>query len=188
MDRVLEALYLDTLEQHYNKIKLFCAYHLHRNPHLVEDCCQEVFRLYLEALVKGRKIENVGAWLRKVAYSEIIRLERDAAKQWSLELLEDSGGSVTDNKLVVNYDYIDEIIKNKFTDDELIQVLIEPLSEEEKYLFDRCFIHPHPSEELAHELHITINNLYQKKWALKKKLLRRVPKLIAEIEDKALKK
>lgn len=188
MDKSLETHYLETIAQHYYKIKKFCAYHLHRNPHLVEDCCQEVFRLYLEALIKGHKIENVGAWLRKVAYSEIIRLEKDTAKRWTLEVVESSEENTLDGQMVIEYDYIEEIVKNKFSDNELTQMLIAPLSEAEKYLFDSCFMHPRPPEELAQELHISTNNLYQKKWALKKKLLDRIPELINEVENMALKK
>ena len=187
MDKMLESLYLDILEQNYGKIKKFCAYHLHRNPLLIEDCCQEVFRLYLEALIKGREIKNTGAWLRKVAYTEVLRAEKDAAKRMNLEWTEKSDEDVIDNQLVAECDYIEEIVKRKFSDDKLIQMVSETLSEDEKYIFDCCFINPRPLEALAQELHINVNNLYQKKCILKKKLLTKIPEFISEVQDMALK-
>ena len=184
MNERIESLYLEAVDLHYDKVKKFCAYHLHRNPQLIEDCCQEVFLLYLDALIKGRTIKNVGAWLRKVAYTEVIRLEKETSKRFRVEVFERLEDTSVENQLSIEYDFIEEIIKTRFTDDDLAKMLRETLSEEEQYMFDGCFIRRHPPEILAKELQITVNNLYQKKWALKKKLLSRIPQLISGILEK----
>lgn len=184
MDERIKSLYLEAVDQHYNKIKKFCAYHLHRNPQLIEDCCQEIFLLYLDALIKGRSIKNVGAWLRKVAYTEVIRLEKEASKRFRVEVFERIEDTSIENQPSIEYDFIEEIIKTRFTDDDLVKMLRETLSEEEKCIFDGCYIRKCSPEALAKELHITVNNLYQKKWTLKKKLLSKIPQLISGILEK----
>lgn len=184
MDENIKSLYMETVDLHYNKIKKFCTYHLHRNPQLIEDCCQEVFLLYLDGLIKGRTIKNTGAWLRKVAYTEVIRLEKESSKRFCLEVFERVEDASIENQLSIEYDFIEEIIKTKFTDDDLTKMLREMLSEEEKIIFDGCFIRKCTPETLTKELQITTNNLYQKKWALKKKLPFKIMQLISEILEK----
>ena len=184
MDGRIKSLYLEAVDQHYNKIKKFCAYHLHRNPQIIEDCCQEVFLLYLDALIKGRTIKNVGAWLRKVAYTEVVRLEKESSKRFRVEVFERLEDASIENQLSIEYDFIEEIIKTRFTDDDLVKMLRETLSEEEKCVFDGCYIRKRSPEALAKELHITINNLYQKKWMLKNKLLTKIPQFISGVLEK----
>lgn len=186
MNKSLEYLYQEAWKEHYCRIKKFCTYHLHRNPDMIEDCCQEVFRLYYEALLKNQKIVNVGAWLSRVAYTEVLRVEKQAVKNQKLVEFYDEFD--LDERLGINYDYIEEIIKDKFSDDALIHSLLETLTEEERHLLNGCFLNPCPPNELAAQLHINVNYLYKKKWMLKKKLIDNMPYIINKIEREALKR
>ena len=185
MDRDLDALCREAWETHYNRIKKFCSYHLHRCPDMVDDdCCQEVFKLYYEALLKNREILNVGAWLSKVAFTEVLRVEKQAAQSQSLE------GTISEpseKQLSVEYNYLEEIIKERFTDEALIDMITDTLTDEEKRIFDGCFLNPRPTNELASELHISANYLYKKKWVLKQKLAVKITEVVRTAEDKILK-
>lgn len=176
MDAELELRYLETWDQYYVEIKKFCSYRL--NQELVEDCCQEIFLAYLEALLKNIKIKNTKAWLYKVANNIICRLKKQAVAELALV---DDPDSAEMEPLHVNFDYLEEIIRRKYTDDEIIQIISETLTDEEKLIFEKCFLGQDDTTFVADKLHITPNYLYKKKWALKLKLEQRIQKVIEDI-------
>lgn len=180
MERELELLYQSTWKQHYKRILRICIFRLHgSNKKYAEDCCQEVFRLFFETLQKGRNIENIGAWLSKVAYTEVIRWE----KRNSHDLLV----SPDEEQLSIEYDFIEEILKNKMSDEEVITLIADTLTEEEKVIFSACVLKKRKASDIAQELKISMNVLYKKTWKLKKKLSLLVPQAISRIEEKLLK-
>ena len=180
MRESLKILYQEAWNEHYDRIKKFCACHLHRCPDMIEDCCQEVFLLYYEALLKKHKIENAGAWLRKVALTQVLRIEKQAEKRQKIvDLFENS----ENEQYGIEYDYVEEIIKDEYSDSTIIKMLVKTLSEEEKFIFNGCFLHSYPPDEMAEQLHINNYYLYKKKWMLKKKIEAKVPEIIGDIVE-----
>lgn len=177
MDTELEAKYKETWNQYYGGIRKFCFYRLNQN--LVDDCCQEIFQAYLEALLKNIKIQNTRSWLYKVANNIICKMTKQA--EFELALVDDPDCADMDT-LHVEYDYLEEIIRRKYTDDEIIQIVKETLTDEEKLIFEECFLEQQDTTFVSNKLHITTNYLYKKKWALRQKLEQRIQKVVEDIK------
>ena len=59
------------------------------------------------------------------------------------------------------------MIKRKFSDEEIFQMLITSLTPEEYDSLNYFFLQPKSMDDLASQLNISINAVYQRKWALK---------------------
>lgn len=175
MNRDMEIKYLETWQQYYRKIIKFCKYQLNEYPSLVEDCCQEVFSSYLEALLKNVEIKNTNAWLYKTASNIAIRFRNKAKNE--IAAIDDPDYSTSD-AMHVEYDFIEEIMKRNHSDEELLQMIRDSLTDEEKIIFTNCFIEQKPMDSVAKELKITTNYLYKKKWSLKHKLEEKVREIL----------
>ena len=179
MDSGLTKKYQEAWNQYYVSIRKFCYYHLNGFSDLIDDCCQEIFQAYLEALIKNIKIVNTKAWLYKVANNITCRLKKQS--EMELALVDDPDYSNME-VLHKDYDFLEEIIREKYTDGEIIKLISESLTEEEKFIFERCFLEQESSDVVADKLHITTNYLYKKKWTLKHKIEQRIQKTLDEIE------
>lgn len=176
--------YQNTWNAYYLKIKRYCAYFLRNDPSTVEDCCQDVFFAYWNALEKGQKIQNVQAWLYKVAYHHIKKVQKQRCAQPTLELLENSASHAR----AMDIDFIEEMLKTRFSDEELLQMVKATLTAEELHLFEGCFLERKSGAQLAEELGIQPNYLYKKKWVLKQKLTTEIHKVLSQAVDQLLKK
>lgn len=169
---------------YYIKIKRYCAYFLRNDSPTVEDCCQDVFFAYWNALEKGQSIQNVQAWLYKVAYHHIKKIQKQRCEQPKLEPLENSATHAR----AMDIDFIEEMLKTHFTDEELLQMVKATLTDEELYLFEGCFLERKSGAEMAEKLGIRPNYLYKKKWVLKQKLTKEIHKVLSRAVDQLLKK
>ena len=118
--------------------------------------------------------------MRKVALTQVLRIEKQAEKRQKIvDLFENS----ENEQYGIEYDYVEEIIKDEYSDSTIIKMLVKTLSEEEKFIFNGCFLHSYPPDEMAEQLHINTNYLYKKKWMLKKKIEAKVPEIIGDIVE-----
>ena len=62
-------------------IKKLCAYKLKSIPGEIDDCVQEVFLAFFDALNKGQQIEHPKAWLTTVANNKINDLYKAVKKE-----------------------------------------------------------------------------------------------------------
>ena len=176
--------YTDAWHTYYTKIYKLCTYQLNSLPGAAEDCCQEVFFAYWTALKKGQEIQNLQAWLYKVAYHRIKIYQKQAYVCPSPEPLDEASGA----QAAVEVDFIEEMLKSRFCDEELLQMVKETLTEEERCIFEGCFLEQRPANEVAEQLGIQINYLYKKKWTLKQKLTQQVHKVLSDAVNALLKK
>lgn len=184
----INELYSIAWETYRPDIMKLCSYYLHSTPDVIDDCCQNVFLAYYEALYSNKKIMNVAGWLHKTAYQQAKYFQRKnyitnkrivpIENQKAMELPEASK----------NPDYIEELIKRKFSDEEIYQMLISALTPEEYNSLNDFFLEPKNMADLASQLNIGINAVYQRKWALKSKLSRIAKSIIQEIENDLLKR
>lgn len=179
MDSGLIKIYQEVWDQYYAGIRKFCYYRLNGFYNLVDDCCQEIFQAYLEALIKNIKIINTKAWLYKVANNIAYRLKKQA--EMELTLVDDPDYSDME-VLHTDYDYLEEIVKEKYTDGEIIKLISETLTDEEKFILEKCFLEHEDATAVADKLQITTNYLYKKKWNLKQKLERTIQKSLGDME------
>lgn len=84
---------------------------------------------------------------------------------------------------VVEYDFIEESVKNKFSEDELIQLVSETLSDAEKIWFQDFFLEPKDISVLAKEQNISIGAVYKRKRVLRTKLESSIKKVLMNIEN-----
>ena len=182
MDKLLYIQYQETWNQYYPRIKNFIAYKLEQYPAYIEGCCEEVFEIYLNTLLKGNKIENTSAWLYKVARNMAIKFQKKIIKAThsSISLNDDTFYLETP---VVEYDFIEESVKNKFSEDELIQLVSETLSDAEKIWFQDFFLEPKDISVLAKEQNISIGAVYKRKRVLRTKLESSIKKVLMNIEN-----
>lgn len=182
MDKRLYMQYQEDWNRYYQKIKKFIAYNLSQYPAYIEDCCEEVFEIYLNALLDGKKIENTSAWLYKVARIVTIKSQKKLIKATNLSVSLDDD-AVHELTPVVEYDFTEEIIKSKFSEDELIQLVSKTLSDVEKMWFRECFLEPKDITTLAKEQNISIGAVYKRKRVLRAKLKSSIKKVVVDIEN-----
>ena len=84
---------------------------------------------------------------------------------------------------VVEYDFIEESVKNKFSEDELIQLVSETLSDAEKIWSQDFFLEPKDISVLAKEQNISIGAVYKRKRVLRTKLESSIKKVLMNIEN-----
>lgn len=183
----INEIYSKAWEVYRPAIMRLCTYYLRSIPDSIDDCCQNVFLAYYEALCSNKEIKNVAGWLHKTAYQQAKYFQRknyisnkrmvSIENQNTTKLLETSE----------NPDYIEEMIKRKFSDEEIFQMLITSLTPEEYDSLNYFFLQPKSMDDLASQLNISINAVYQRKWALKKKLTKIINSIMQEIESDLIK-
>lgn len=157
---MVDKMYRETWGRYYLPILRFCCVKMKREGiEAAEDCVQETFLEYWRAISQNRSIQTPQAWLYKTAISKIIAYKKhNKLVPVSFEEYEP----------VENIDYIEEIIKGSYSDDQLLEKVLMQLPTEERSLFERIYIQKQSSEELAAKMGISLNTFYQRKWRLRK--------------------
>ena len=114
------------------------------------------------------------AWLYKVANVEVKKAQKliyTAQNQVPLEELEQKQPSS-------EVDFLEELLKLRFSDEDLIRLVQETLTPEECEVFTCCFVEKEEPSAAAKRLGITVNHLYKKKCVLKQKLSKKIHKAL----------
>lgn len=172
----------DILDTVYKENELYvrklCKLKLKSIPSEIDDCVQETFTAFAEALDKGKKIENPKAWLLKVAnniikdvYSKNVRNRKRIV-------------SLDEN--ILNYDlsYCINFEQTPDVDENLIllykEYILELLTDDERNLIrDRYDLHK-SIRIMAADRDTTENNIYQKLSRLKVKTRMLINKVLNE--------
>lgn len=98
--------FLHVYEQNADPIFRFCYFRL-RDREEAKDVTQETFLRVWEYLSRGRKVENIRAFLYKVAGNRVIDVLRKSGRTTSIEELSDNGFDPKDENATNVMDSID---------------------------------------------------------------------------------
>lgn len=152
--------------EHEPYIRKLCTYKLQSLPHCADDCVQEVFLDFCDALNKGKTIERPRAWLTKVANNKIVDIYKQAKKEAESSVAFDGTLVEITNSCAVYDDYFHveeaqlEIFKEK---------TVARLSEAEKRLLHDRYTLNKSISVIAKEHGTTEDNVYQRLFRLKQK-------------------
>ena len=159
MDR--DNLCSEIIEKNYIGIFHYCMLRLGNDIYGAEECTQDVFLLLWEKKNHLDLDENIRGWLYAAADRVIKDFQR--RKLTSLEIMTD------------NFDVISDISVDLTLDDKMpVYDVLDALTEEEYTLLRKYYSIEHGTRnELAKELGISLNALYQRIHNIKNKLGRR---------------
>jgi len=131
-----------------------------------EDILQDVFYELVQAYRMMKPIEQVGAWLYRVARNRIIDLFRRARPQQSLAdpvASEDGGGDMTLEDLLPSPDAGPEAAFARSVLVDELTAAIEELPPEQRLVFVAHEIEGRSFKELAEETGVSVNTLLSRK-------------------------
>ena len=142
------------INKYYYEILRYCKAHFQGDVYAAEDCTQEVFLLFLEKIDELDLSDNIRGWLHAAADRIILSYKRKAMIR---QTIEGEGLEKAENLPV---DCIDEQQSDAF----------DMLSADEYSLLKRYF-ETDDRVLLAAKLGISINTLYQRIHAIKRKII-----------------
>ena len=160
-DRLLTQAY----EEHQQRLYAFCKSRLREFGDFTDDCVQKAFLFYYDKLLEGEEIQNVRAYLYRVAdnickdeYSRNIRREMRSA---NIEDAEEVADPLQDFELeqAANIDY-----------DMLARLLISELGEQEQELFRLKYVEKRSLEEIGEMLDMRANTVAKRTSRLRAKI------------------
>lgn len=150
-------------------IKKLCEYKLKSMPNVIDDCVQEVFFAYIDAINKGQTIEHPKAWLTTVANNKIKDIYKIAKKEnervipLSHEEAVNYPSSVygMDNTLYISDEQIEQIKKN----------VLNQLTDEELKLIEEYYVQRIKLKSLAKNYHYSESKMKQVMFKLRIKII-----------------
>ena len=159
--------FVSALWQEYEPyIRKLCVFKLKSLPDYIDDCIQEVFLVFAEALNNGKNIEYPKAWLTKVANNKINDIYAQTKKETE-KFVSFEAQNIDNTYSCVDYDEYFALA------DEQIPIIKEKVigsfnEKERQLLYDRYTLKKSISQ-IADEYNTTQNNIYQKLFRLKQK-------------------
>jgi RNA polymerase sigma factor (sigma-70 family) len=157
------------------------------DPRDVEDILQEVFYELIEAYRMMKPIEQVGAWMFRVARNRIIDLFRRKKPQISTSDpvgVSDEGQEVLWEDLLPSPDAGPEAAYARGVLLEELEDAIEELPEEQRYVFIAHELEGRSFKELAAETGVSMNTLLARKRYAVRHLRRRLQAVYNEFSEK----
>jgi RNA polymerase sigma factor (sigma-70 family) len=157
------------------------------DPRDVEDILQEVFYELIEAYRMMKPIEQVGAWMFRVARNRIIDLFRRKKPQISTSDpvgVSDEGQEVLWEDLLPSPDAGPEAAYARGVLLEELEDAIEELPQEQRYVFIAHEIEGRSFKELAAETGVSMNTLLARKRYAVRHLRRRLRAVYNEFSEK----
>jgi RNA polymerase sigma factor (sigma-70 family) len=157
------------------------------DPRDVEDILQEVFYELIEAYRMMKPIEQVGAWMFRVARNRIIDLFRRKKPQISTSDsvgVSDEGQEVLWEDLLPSPDAGPEAAYARAVLLEELEDAIEELPEEQRYVFIGHEVEGRSFKELAAETGVGMNTLLARKRYAVRHLRRRLRAVYNEFSEK----
>lgn len=166
---ISDAVYREN-EQYIRKL---CSYKLKNLPSEIDDCVQEVFIAFVEAVEGGKEIKNPKAWLTVVANNMIKDIyEKNSKRKERIEYLND------DTVCGIEYD-----IDNDFDETQVLlykEKIISLLTDDERSLLYERYVLKLDAAVIAEKRNTTRNNIFQKISRLKIKTKMLIKKVLNE--------
>lgn len=167
----------DLWQEYEPYIRKLCSYKLKSLPDYIDDCIQDVFLVFAEALNNGKNIEYPKAWLTMVANNKVKDIYAQAKRKAEKNVSFESQNLDNTYSGVVHDEYFS-------IEDEQIPVLKEKVvnmldDKEQQLLYDRYTLNKSISI-IAKEHNTTENNIYQKLFRLKQKTKMLIEKVLNE--------
>jgi RNA polymerase sigma factor (sigma-70 family) len=171
--------YIENMWQEYEPyIRKLCKFKLSSLPDYIDDCIQDVFLDFSEALYKGKKIDYPKAWLTKVANNKIKDIYTLSKKENEKLVVFEAHNLDTTSDGVV-YDEPFSIGDEQITF--LREIVIHMLDEKDQQLLQDRYTKGKSIAQIAEENNTTENNIYQKLFRLREKTKIIAKKLLNEL-------
>lgn len=147
-------------------LKKLCGYKLKDRPECVEDCMQDIYIAYRQALVNGVIIQHEKAWLTKTACHIISdKLKQEAFMDKNFVDYDDEHVSLFGEEpyAVLLCPPNEEILRMK-------DRILAAYSPEERSLIEDRYTHNMSGTELAEKYKTGIKNIYVRLYRLRKKI------------------
>lgn len=172
----------DILDTVYRENELYirklCNFKLKSIPDEVDDCVQETFTAFAEALYKGKEIENPKAWLLKVANNIIKDVYSKNAK--SRKRIVSLDENITDDNLSYCMDFEQEPDFDEISVVPYKEYVLGLLTEDERNLIRDRYELNKSIRIIAADWDTTENNIYQRLSRLKIKTKIHINKVLNE--------
>lgn len=150
MKKITETEFLKAYEDYADAIYRHCFFRVFSKP-LAEELTQETFMKTWQYLAKGEKVDNLRAFLYRVANNLIIDYSRKKKEERLDALLE------TTPEIEPSYDVRGELEEKEFAEE--VIATMENLREDEKKILMMRYLDELELKEIAEALNITINNV-----------------------------
>lgn len=169
VDQIMEdsAFYRERLIKH-------CLLHFDYDRDMAEDCVQEAYLALYDSLARGVEIENIRAWLYKVAINYGKKAIKEKLRRNEYDFADnEEKDSVMENTLTYEPDYIDNMISDETVEERALKI-IASLDESDKALFISHYRDKKTFVEIASELDISSELARKRNERLKKKILQKI--------------
>lgn len=146
----IEAIFMKSYEDNSDALFRYCYFHT-SDRQLALDLLQDTFIKTWQYLQDGKDIQNIRAFLYKVAKNLIIDYRRKKHGV-SLESITETGIDFKDERLE------EEVIANNF-DQDFVRKKIDDLEEEHREILILRYLNEMSIKEIADTLNITPNNV-----------------------------